>query len=145
MTRASLRDPFAKEVAAAHAIGNMLNMTLQMSRIFENLFVTHMPRAFPRALNYDCGEPECPQLFAKWDSTIEIKTNFCLRAFSRCGARLLMVPSCYLPIDHAQMLATRPEMQLAGGWAVVSRAWNLHSHYAALQKGPPRSPLYTCY
>ena len=37
-----------------------------------------------------------------------------------------------LPAEHAQLLATRPEMQIAGDWMVVPAARNLYWRYEVL-------------
>ena len=61
---------FSPEVVAEQALQNVLDMTVKMSNKFEDQFVSkYLPRIFPWSMNYDCGGPEYPQLFAKWKAS----------------------------------------------------------------------------
>ena len=91
-----------------------------------------MARVFPWALNYDCGGADYPDLFADWprleqslrvDAAVHLKERW----------RRLESSAPLLPGPYAQMLACRPENQVAGDWIVVPGARSLQWRYAVLR------------
>jgi hypothetical protein len=125
-------ETFAPEVIAEHAMDNVLNMSVRMSQVFEDQFVSkYLPRIFPWALNYDCGGAEYPKLFANWDEILQSQEKL-LKEGVQQRWRKIAGEAVLEPGAHAQMLATRPEMQIAGDWMVVPGARNLHWRYAVL-------------
>ena len=73
---AETRDTFPPEVVAEHALDNVLDMTVRMSNVFEDQFVSkYLPRVFPWALNYDCGGAEYPKLFENWTEVLDMRAN----------------------------------------------------------------------
>jgi hypothetical protein len=100
--------------------------------VFEDQFVSkYLPRIFPWALNYDCGGAEYPKLFANWDEILQSQEKL-LKEGVQQRWRKIAGEAVLEPGAHAQMLATRPEMQIAGDWMVVPGARNLHLRYAVL-------------
>ena len=123
---------FAPEVVVEHAMHNVLDMTVRMSNQFEEQFISkYMPRICPWALNYDCGGPEYPHLFANWDDLLanqeELLAHGIQQRWRKVAGEAALVPG-----EYAQMLSTRAEMQIAGDWMVVPVARNLHWRYAVL-------------
>ena len=104
---------FAPEVVVEHAMHNVLDMTVRMSNQFEEQFISkYMPRICPWALNYDCGGPEYPHLFANWDDLLanqeELLAHGIQQRWRKVAGEAALVPG-----EYAQMLSTRPEMQIA--------------------------------
>ena len=123
---------FTPDVVAEHAMDNILDMPVRMSNVFEDQFVSkYLPRVFPWALNYDCGGAEYPKLFANWDEALESQEKMLTEGIQQRW-RKLADEAVLLPGEHAKMLSTRPEMQIAGDWMVVPGARNLHWRYAVL-------------
>ena len=93
---------------------NVLNLIVRMSNEFEEQFVTkYLPRVFPWALNYDCGGAEYPELFANWEEIFENQENLLAQGV-RQRWRKIAEEAVLVPAEHAKMLATRPELQIAG-------------------------------
>ena len=105
------------------------------SNSFENQFTSsYNCRVFPWALNYDCGGPDYPDLFADWSW---LESTIAERQGSGAGElrerwRRVQGEAPLLPGDYAKMLACRPELQIAGDWMCVPAARNLHWRYAVL-------------
>ena len=107
---------------------------------------------FPWALNYDCGGPDYPDLFADWQSIeknvgkadVLDDANVFTNRWRRNAADAPLMPG-----EYAKMLATRPELQIAGDWMCVPSARNIHWRYEVLrsaflvckQKVPPGETL----
>ena len=126
------KDTFTPEVVAEHTMENMLDLTVRMSTVFEDQFVSkYLPRVFPWALNYDCGGAEYPNLFARWEEVLETQESMLTEGIKQRW-RKIADEAVLLPGEHAKMLATRSEMQVAGDWMVVPGARNLHWRYAVL-------------
>ena len=126
-------DAFAPDVVAKHAADNVVEMTMKMSNVFEDQFISkYLPRVLPWALNYDCGGAEYPDMFGKWDDSIE-NENTLLAQSIKHRWRKLADEAVLTPGEHAKMLSTRSEMQIAGDWMAVPGARNLHWRYAVLR------------
>ena len=64
---ASTEGALAPAVTAEYSLGKLAAMDVTMSSRFEDQWVTkYLTRIFPWALNYSCGGPEYPHLFANW-------------------------------------------------------------------------------
>ena len=99
-------DTFAPDVVAEHAAGNVLDMTVRMSNMFEEQFISkYMPRIFPWSLNYDCGGPEFPALFENWEDMISDQEELLKRGI-RQRWRKLGEEAALVPGDYAKMLQT---------------------------------------
>lgn len=113
------------------AFNKVTGMTVPMGQKFEPQFVTsYVPRSAPWALNYSCGGADHPGLFTDWDALqtptpTESATKE--KPWRRQNQEPLLLPGAY-----AQMLATRPEVQVAGDWMLVPSARNLHWRYQVL-------------
>ena len=93
-------------------------LQVKMATEFEDQWVPeYMSRIFPWALKYSCGGAKYPDLFADWENSER----------EQSGDRADLTPGHY-----AQMLATRPEMQIAADWLLVPSARNLHWRYQVL-------------
>ena len=107
-------------------------MSIRMSNKFEEQFISkYMPRIFPWSLNYDCGGPEFPALFENWEDMISDQDELLKRGIQQRW-RKLPEEAALVPGEYAQMLATRPEMQVAADWMLVPAARNLHWRYQVL-------------
>lgn len=125
-------ETFAPEVVANQAMDNVLDMTIKMSNVFEDQWISqYLPRIFPWTLNYDCGGAEYPGLFAEWDESAE-KQNALLSEGIKQRWRKLADEATLTPGEYAKMLASRSEMQIAGDWMTVPGARNLHWRYTVL-------------
>ena len=132
-------DTYAPEVVLEQGMDNITNMHIRMSNKFEEQFVgKYMPRIFPWALNYDCGGSEFPGLFEKWHDMLSDQDSLLSRGIQQRWRRLAR-EATLLPGEYAQMLATRPEIQVAADWMLVPAARNLHWRYQVL-----RSAFLTC-
>ena len=133
---ATTSDALDKNTAVEHALGNVSGLTLEMSNEFENQFVSkYMPRIFPWALNYDCGGADYPDLFTRYDDNDPDSRAAAVKTVWRRVADEAMVT----PGIYKEMLATRPEKQLAGDWLLVPAAQNLHWRWMVL-----KSAFLTC-
>ena len=119
-----------KDVVAEFALGSVAEVKLEMSNKFENQFLTqYIPRILPATLKYDCGGADYMDLFSSWcaedDNSIEsaVRTRW-----RRLAGEAVLTPGAY-----AQMLATRPEKQIAGDWLLVPAAQNLHWRWMVLR------------
>ena len=80
---------------------------------------------FPWALNYDCGGAYYPDLFADW---VHLEKALGSEASGHLTTRWRRLDSS-APIllgPYANMLACRPELQVAGDWRFVPATRNLH-------------------
>eukprot|EP00973_Karenia_brevis_P073528 10216465-Karenia_brevis.AAC.1 len=103
-----------------------------MSNIFEDQFISkYLPRIVPWALNYDCGGAEYPDLFSNWEEMSE-NQDLLLSQGIKQRWRKIAGEAALTPGEHAKMLATRSEMQVAGDWIAVPAARNLHWRYSVL-------------
>ena len=128
----SAADTHSPEVIANVAMNSVTELTIKMSNQFQDQFVAkYTPRIFPWALNYDCGGAEYPGLFADWDALLESEASVVAASIQQRWRRVAG-EAPLLPGEYAKMLATRPEMQIAGDWMVVPAARNLHWRYAVL-------------
>ena len=136
VSEATTEDALDKNTAVEHAIGSVNNMTLEMSNKFENQYISnYMPRIFPWALNYDCGGADYPDLFASYDENEPSSRKDAVRnIWRRVADEAVVTPGIY-----KQMLATRPEKQIAGDWLLVPAAQNLHWRWMVL-----KSAFLTC-
>ena len=128
----------AREYVVESAMSDKMGVAeVSTSAVFVNQFVSQCnPRAFPPALNYDCGEPDYPDLFADWEAreksvctadSPEATAGLKERWRRATGAAPLLPGGC------AKMLATRPDMQIAGDWMRVPAARNWRRWRAALR------------
>ena len=129
---------FSKQVVAESAMSDKTSVIeVSASNSFENQFVSNYNcRVFPWALNYDCGGPDYPNLFGNWQS-IEKNVGRAdviddANVFTNRWRRNAADPPL-MPGEYAKMLATRPEMQIAGDWMCVPSARNLHWRYEVLR------------
>ena len=115
-----------EEALAAQAFKTVAGLDIPMSTTFEKQWNSkYLPLTSPWALKYACGGAEYPDLFSNWDTdsrSLTIQDTW----------RRLAGEAKLLPGPYAQMLATRPEMQLAGDWVLVPGARNLHWRYMVL-------------
>ena len=133
---------FAPDVVAEHAAGNVLDMTVRMSNVFEDQFISkYLPRVFPWALNYDCGGPEYPKLFADWEDLAENQGRLLAEGIQQRW-RKAATDAVLVPGQYARMLSMRPEMQIAGDWMVVPGARNLHWRYEVLHSACANRKLH---
>jgi hypothetical protein len=132
-------DTLHDDVVAEHALKSVSGLTIKMSNKFENQYVSsYMPRIFPWALNYDCGGAEYPDLFTDWEELLRRGQECAAQSIQQRWRRL----HDEVPLqsgEHAAMLATRVETQVAGDWMLVPAARNLHWRWAVL-----RSAFVTC-
>ena len=136
---ATSADTYTDEVILEQGLENVADMKVPMSNEFQEQFVSkYMPRIFPWALNYDCGGAEYPALFEKWDDMLADQDEMLARGIKQRW-RKLAGEAALVPGEYAQMLATRPEMQVAGDWMLVPAARNLHWRYEVLH-----SAFLTC-
>ena len=139
------------DTVTAYGLQLVSKLDITMDNKFEDQFLSkYLPRIFPWALNYDCGGADYPDLFADWDAfrnTAEHDEilNSLKERWRRQGREAPLLPGPY-----AQMLAVRPEMQVAGDWMLVPATRNLHWRYAVLrsafivckQRLPPGATLH---
>ena len=132
LDEAETQDTFTPEVVAEHAADNILDMTVRMSTVFEDQFVSkYLPRILPWALNYDCGGADYPKLFANWEEVLENQDKMLTEGIQQRW-RKLADEAVLLPGEYAKMLATRSEIQLGSDWMVVPSSRNLHWRYTVL-------------
>ena len=127
----------SQEVIVESAFHKVTGLTVPMGSEFEKQFMaSYIPRAIPWACNYSCGGADFPGLFTDWDmlqeeaSTADPSStdSAAPKLWRRTNGEALLWPGSY-----AQMLATRPEMQLGGDWMLVPCARNLHWRYEVLR------------
>ena len=119
---ATSADTYAPEVVMEQGRSNIVNMKVCMSSKFQDQFVSkYMPRIFPWSLNYDCGGAEFPALFEKWEDILSDQDELLARGIQERW-RKLAGEAALVPGEYAQMLATRPEMQVAADWMLVPAA-----------------------
>ena len=128
---ATTKGAVAEEVIVEQAFNKVTGMVVPMGQKFEPQFVaSYVPRSAPWALNYSCGGADHPGLFTDWDapqaSDPETRTGSA-KPWRRNNQEALLLPGPY-----AQMLATRPEIQVAADWMLVPSARNLHWRYQVL-------------
>ena len=70
-------------------------------------------------------------LFANWENVLLDQDELLARGI-RQRWRKLAGEAALVPGEYAQMLATRPEMQVAADWMLVPAARNLHWRYEVL-------------
>ena len=106
LSEASTTDALDKNTVVENALGSINNMTVEMSNVFENQFVSkYMARIFPWALNFDCGGADYPDLFTRYDEDDpESKATAVRNTWRRIANEAKVTPEIY-----KQMLATRPE------------------------------------
>ena len=98
-------DTFAPEVVADRAMSDILDLTAQMSTVFEDQFVSkYMPRVFPWALNYDCGGAEYPKLFANWEDLADNQDKLLAEGIQQRW-RKIADEAVLVPGEYAKMLA----------------------------------------
>ena len=112
------RGTFSREAVTESAARDKTSVVdVSTSNSFENQFTSsYNCRVFPWALNYDCGGPDYPDLFADWSW---LESTIAERQGSGAGElrerwRRVQGEAPLLPGDYAKMLACRPEMQIAG-------------------------------
>ena len=121
----------SKEVVVDQAFNKVTGMTVPMGQQFEPQFLpSYMPRTAPWALNYSCGGADYPGLFSGW--TVQETTRAEGKTVTAEPGRRTHGEAPLLPGPYAQMLATRPEMQVAADWMLVPGARNLHWRYQVL-------------
>ena len=131
------RSTFSKEAVAEASLADKVNVIdFHVSKSIEKQFISHYACiVFPWALNYDCGGADYPELFAGW---AWLEKNIAQREGEEAVGRLqerwrrINDEAPLLPSEYAQMLACRPEMQIAGDWMCVPAARNLQWRYAVL-------------
>ena len=130
---------FAPEVVSAQAVQNIVDVEVPISNVLEEQFVgQYMSKIFPYALNHACGGADWPELFGEWDALADgdaaRREGLLKPRFRRTAEDAVLSPAAY-----AQMMATRPEAQVAGDWMVVPSAAQLDWRYKVL-----RSSFMTC-
>ena len=116
---------------AEYTLGTLAEMTVKMSHKFQEQFIgKYLPAIFPYVLNYSCGGPDYPDLFGDWDQESQSSEK---RWRRKQGEAFLN------PGSHAQMLATRPEAQIAGDWMTALAARSLQWRHIVL-----RNSFLTC-
>ena len=112
-----------QNVVVEHAVGSVNNIDLEMSKVFENQYLSkYMPSIFPASLNFHCGGADYPDLFAQFDeSDPEAFATAVRNSWGRMASGALVSPGVY-----SQMVSTRAESQLAKDWFLVPAARNLH-------------------
>jgi len=134
LSEATTESVLDNNVVAEHALGQISNMDITMSNIFEDQFVTKYPsRIFPWALNYACGGPEYPHLFTDW-SELDMDDGPLVTQAVEARWRRLPQAAYVTPGRYAQQQATRVEAQVASDWTLVPGARNLHWRYQVLHQ-----------
>ena len=128
---------FSKEDVAQATLSDKVNIVdVPVGNTFEKQFVSqYMCRVFPWALNFDCGGADYPELFADWswlERSIAQRSGESVVGHLQERWRRIHGEAALLPGEYAQMLACRPEMQVAGDWMLVPSARNWHWRYAVL-------------
>ena len=130
---------FAPEVVRDQAVSNIVDLEVPMSNVLEEQFVSnYFSKIFGYTLNYSCGGADYPELFGNWDELTE-EDQSRWREHLKPRFRRTADDAVLLPGAYSQMMATRPEMQVAGDWMVVPSARQLHWRYTVL-----RSAFMTC-
>jgi hypothetical protein len=135
--QSNVENVVSSEVQFEHALGQIATVDIHLSNDFEDQFNSrYLPLAMPWALNYNCGGPDYPHLFAKdpenaFDAD-ELADPVVAGIKSR-WRRLVDAP-VLLPGFYAQHLATRSEAHLGADWMVVPAARSLHWRYEVLRK-----------
>ena len=88
-----------------------------------------MSRCFPWSLNYASGGADYPPLFQR---RVEVGADADAEEDMEQPWRRKHGEALLRPGPYAQMLACRPEMQIAGDWMLVPAARNLHWRYEVL-------------
>ena len=130
---------FAPEIVNAQAVESVVDVEVPISNVLEEQFVGHyMSSIFPYALNHACGGADWPELFGDWEALTEgdaaQREGLLKPRFRRSAEDPVVTPAAF-----AQMMATRPEVQVAGDWMVVPSAAQLDWRYKVL-----RSSFMTC-
>ena len=111
---------FLRETILEHSLKNVSHLTVLMSNNFEEQFIPkYLPRAFPWALNYDCGGAVYHGLFDHQDIAIAGRAP-------KQVWRSLEDEAVLTPADFASMLACRPEIPIARFWLLVPATRNPH-------------------
>ena len=117
-----------------YGLQDVAKVDITMSNKFEDQFLSkYLPRIFPWALNYDCGGADYPDLFADWEAFTKSPEHDGILDSLKERWRREKREAPLLPGPYAQMLAVRPEMQVAGDWMLVPATRNLHWRYAVLR------------
>ena len=125
LPEASTNAVLPDDVMTEYTLGQLSEMQVKMSKKFEDQFNgKYMPRIYPYILNYNCGGPEYPDLFADWS----LETVCPDKRWRRKSDEAFLLPG-----PHAQMLATRPESQISSDWMLVPTARTLHWRYTVLR------------
>ena len=99
-----------------------------MSNAFSDKFVSQfMYKIFPWSLTYTCGGHDLLDLFSNWEADAEAGRSSVRESWRRLNNEAVLNPGKY-----AQMLATRPELQLGADWMLVTSARNLCWRYKVL-------------
>ena len=136
VNEATTQDALEKNAKVEYAVGDVAGLTLEMSNKFENQFVSkYMPRILPWTFNFNCGGADYPDLFCRSDASDPNEDGTAVtNKWRRIAGEALLTPGYY-----KQMLATRPEKQIASDWLAVPAAQNLHWRWMVL-----RSAFLTC-
>ena len=117
----------ADDVVMEHSLKNVAELSVSMSNSFQEQFIPqYFPRAFPWTLNYDCGGAEYPDLFRSEDAGDERQPK---QTWRRLDDEAILSPA-----EYAALLASRPEIQVAGDWLLVPGARSLHWRFTVLRK-----------
>ena len=124
---------FAPEVVNAQAVQSIVDVEVPISNVLEEQFVGHyMSSIVPYALNHACGGADWPELFGDWEALTEgdaaQREGLLKPRFRRSAEDAVVTPAAF-----AQMMATRPEVQVAGDWMVVPSAAQLDWRYKVLR------------
>ena len=120
------------EVVVEQAFNKVTGLTVPMGNDFKPQFVaSYIPRSAPWACNYSCGGADHPGLFGDWDALQAMNSQEQMLQADKRWRRTSDEPLLW-PGAYAQLLATRPEMQLAADWMLVPSARNLHWRYEVL-------------
>ena len=125
VAEATTESALPEELKSEYGLGRLARLDVPLQHKFEDQFISpYLPSIFPWALNYECGGPEYPDLFSDW-SEIERTANSGNSAGMQQRWRRVQGEAILLPALYSEMLATRPEVQIAGDWMLVPGARNL--------------------
>ena len=122
VAEATTESALPEELKSEYGLGRLARLDVPLQHKFEDQFISsYLPTIFPWALNYECGGPEYPDLFSDW-TEIERTAPSGGNSGMQQRWRRVQGEAILLPAPHAEMLATRPEVQIAGDWMLVPAA-----------------------
>ena len=126
---ATTNDAFTHDVLSDKTLkdaSTVASLDIPMENKFRDQFnAKYFSDIFPYALNYACGGPNYLEFWAQDDS---VNADGVRDAWRRVAGEAMLLPAMF-----TQMLATRPEAQIAGDWTLVPAARNLQWRYEVLR------------